>query len=110
VQDDAFDRVEFSLPRRQLQRFHGGLVAGLPARRDSSWGEIDVLGVILIFYPRREQTNDVHLRHAAIAGEIAHRLAVSQLRRNLLNQLADDVTQPGVCCWRAIWLAMRLEY
>jgi hypothetical protein len=55
--------------------------------------EVDIFGVVLIVYPWREHPNDMHLRHAAVVGEIADQCSISLLGRYLLHQLTNHVTQ-----------------
>jgi hypothetical protein len=50
--------------------------------------------VAFILNPWSDQTEDMHLCHAAIAGKLANDFAGSLLGGNLLHQLADDVPQP----------------
>src|SRR5262249_2265851 len=76
------------------QRSHGGLVARLPPHADSTWTEIDISHVVLIFETRRHERHKVHLRHTPIPGELAHCLALAHIIRTKPNQLTDDVAQP----------------
>ena len=94
MQDYALDRIEFSLPRRPLERPHCCFVTRLPAHTDSTWTEIDILHVVLIFETRRHEGQKVHLRYTPITGEFAHSLALAQIIRQMTNQLTDDVAQP----------------
>ena len=93
VQDYAFDRIKLSLPRRLLECSHRGLVTCISAHADSRWTEIDIFSVVLIFETRRQKAHDVHLCHAPIAGEFAHRLALAYFVWKVPNQLANDVAQ-----------------
>src|SRR5262247_1225853 len=94
VQDDALDRIELSLPWRPLEGAHRGPVTRLAAHGDAGWSEIDILGLVLVFETRRQEAHHMHLRHAAMAGEITHRLGFAYMVRQMANQLADDVAQP----------------
>jgi hypothetical protein len=91
VQDYAFDWVKLSLPRRLLECSHRGLVTCLSAHTDSRWTEIDIFGVVFVFETWSQEAHNVHLRHAPIACEFAHRLALAFIIRNMPNQLAYDV-------------------
>lgn len=48
MEDNAFDRVEVTLPGRALERFHGGFIPGVPAGADPVCGKVDILGVVLV--------------------------------------------------------------
>src|SRR6266700_3916449 len=87
VQDYAFDRIKLSLPRRLPECSHRGLVTCLSAHADSGWTEIDIFSVVLVFETWRQEAHNVHLRHAPIAGQFAHRLALAYIIRNMPNQL-----------------------
>jgi hypothetical protein len=93
MEDDAFDRVKVAFPWRALERVHGGLISRVPAGGDSVGREVDVLGVVLIVNARHQQADNMHLRDAAVAGQLAHYLAISLFGRYLLHQLTDDVAQ-----------------
>jgi hypothetical protein len=86
VQDYALERIKFALPGRGIQGLPGRLVARLPTHVDPRLTEIDVLGVVLIVEPRCKQTDDVHLRHAAVACELSDlmllRISSGNLRVN----------------------------
>src|SRR5215471_21774251 len=94
VEDYALDRIELSPPWRPLERPHCGLVTCLPAHTDSTWTEIDIFHVVLIFETRRQEGHKVHLRHTPITGEFVHCLALAHIIRKKPNQLTDDVAQP----------------
>src|SRR6266516_3752496 len=93
VQYYALDRIKLSLPRRLLECSHRGLVTCLSAHADSGWTEIDIFSVVLIFEPRCQKADDVHLRHAPIASQFAHCLALAHIIGKMTNQLADDMAQ-----------------
>src|SRR5262245_30740993 len=69
VQDHAFERITVVLPRLSLNGAHRIGVTCLPALADAVRAEVDVLGMVLIAEPRREQLHDVHARQAAVLGE-----------------------------------------
>ena len=69
-------------------------VARVAPHADAVRAEVDVLGVVLAFEPRRQQAHDMHLRAAAIACELAHLRAVAHILGKPLDQLADDVAHP----------------
>ncbi len=91
MQDYAFDRIKLSLPRRLLECPHCRLVTCLPAHADSRRTEIDIFGVVFVFKTGCQKAHDVHLRHAPIAGEFTHRLALAYIIWKVPDQLADDV-------------------
>ena len=93
MEDDAFYRVEITLPGCALECLHGGLISRVPAGADSIRGEVDVLGVVLVINARHQEADNMHLRDAAVAGQLAHHLAISLFGRYLLHQLADDMAQ-----------------
>ena len=93
MQNDTLYRIEISLPRRLLKRLHCRTVPGSSASSDPGSAEIYILGVVFVVEAWREETHDMHLRHASVAGEVLHDFAVTQLALHLANQLAYDVTQ-----------------
>src|SRR5262245_60363311 len=93
VQDYAFDWIKLSLPRRLLECSHRGLVTCLSTHADSGGTEIDIFRVVLVFETWCQEAHNVHLRHAPIAREFAHRLGLAYIVRNVSNQLADHVAQ-----------------
>ena len=70
VQNDAFERIAIIVPCRPLQRAHRIGIARFPALTNAARAEVDILGVVFIVEPRRKQPHDVHLRPAAILGQI----------------------------------------
>src|SRR5262245_64174253 len=70
VQNDALDRIELSLPWRPLEGAHRGLVTRLAAHGDAGWGEIDILGVVVVFETRWREAHSMHLRNGPLAGEM----------------------------------------
>jgi hypothetical protein len=49
--------------------------------------------VILVLETRRQKADNVHLRHASVAGELARSLALAHIVGQVADQLADDVPQ-----------------
>ena len=70
VQNDAFERIAIIFPCGPLQRPHRIGVACFPAKANAAGAEVDIFGVVFIVEPGREQPHDVHLRLAAILGQI----------------------------------------
>src|SRR5262249_17901979 len=93
VKDYAFNRIKLSLPRSPLECSHRGLVTRLSAHADSGGTEIGIFGVVFVFKARSQKTHNVHLRHAPIAGQFAHRLALAYIIRNMPNQLTNHMAQ-----------------
>ena len=110
MQNYALDRVKISLPRCLPECSHCGLETGFPAHVDPGWSEIDIFSVILIFQTRRQEADNVHLRHASVASQFLHGLGLAHIIGQVADQLADDVRNRCVCCCRVMWLAIRLEY
>ena len=94
VQDYTFDRIELSLPRCLSKCSHCGLETCFPAQANPGWAEVNVFGVILIFESRRQEANNVHLRHASVACQFLHRIGLTHIIAQVADQLADDVPQP----------------
>src|SRR5258705_6505271 len=70
VQDDAFERVAIVVPCGPLHSPHRIAIACLPALTNATRAEVDILGVIFIIEPRRQQPYDVHLCPAAVLGQV----------------------------------------
>src|SRR5215471_1146096 len=70
VQDDALERIARIVPRRPLQGTPGVGIARLPAQANPRRAEIDILGVVFVVQPGREELHDVHARQAAILGQV----------------------------------------
>src|SRR5262245_55506781 len=70
VQDYALEGIEAAFPGRRGERGPRMRIARLPAPGDTVPAEVDVLGVILVPEPRRQQPHHVHLRRAAEAGKL----------------------------------------
>src|SRR5262245_26197754 len=85
VQYYTLDRIKLSLPRRLLEGSHRGVVTRLSAHADSGWAEIDIFSVVLVFETRRQETHDVHLRHAPIGSEFADGFALAHIIRKMPN-------------------------
>src|SRR5690349_6009717 len=81
------------LPRRFLERAYSGLIACIPAHADSRRRKIDVFRVTLGVEPRRQQSHNVHLGWAPIAGELFHSIAVARFLGYIFDKLIYDVTQ-----------------
>ena len=64
------------------------------AALDAGRREVDVLGVVFIVEPWRQQANHMHLREAAVARQLAHLLALAHVVGQLRCELTDDVTHP----------------
>src|SRR5260370_40379971 len=77
VPNYTFERVKFSLPRLFLQHMVGVLEAGLPTMSYSGPAEIDILGMVFVAKPRREQLNDMHPGRAAVRSEFLHCVAIA---------------------------------
>src|SRR6266545_7419885 len=91
VQDDAFERIAIVLPGLARERPHGVGVAGLPAAADAGRCEVDILGVVLVVEPRRQEPDHVHAREAAIGAQLLSLLAL--VGGDQLDQLRHHVTQ-----------------
>src|SRR5262245_16805497 len=87
VEDHPFERIEFALPGRALDCGARVGEPGLPTHPDPRCAEIDVLRVILVFEPRRKQSDHVHLRQASIAGELAHLRRAARIRGDVFQEL-----------------------
>src|ERR1051326_4112921 len=93
VENNAFQRIELALPRRRRDCPLRIDISGFPARADARRAEVDVLGVILVGEPRRQQLNHVHPGHASVAGQFAHFRRFARFLRDVREQLRDDVAQ-----------------
>src|SRR5205807_2318210 len=60
---------------------------------DSRWREIDIFSVVFIFEARRQKAHNVHLRYAAVAGQLAHGLALAHIIWNVAGKLAHHMAQ-----------------
>src|SRR5262249_38666089 len=96
MQDYALDRVKVSLPRCLPECSRCSLETGFPTHADPGWSEIDIFSVILIFEARRQEADNVHLRHASVGSQFLHRLGLTDIIGQVADQLADDV--PSSMC------------
>src|SRR5215471_6997663 len=93
VQNDAFERVACIVPGRAAQCTDRVGIACFPPQTNAGGAEVDILGVILVVEPRSQKFYDMHLRPAAIFGQVFDDRMVAFLRRYEFHQLRDDVTQ-----------------
>jgi len=91
VQDYALDRVKIPLPRCLPECSHCSLETGFSTHADPGWSEIDIFSVILILETRRQEADNVHLRHASVGSQFLHRLGLTHIIGQVADQLADDV-------------------
>jgi hypothetical protein len=93
VQEDAFDWIDLTPPRRLFDGSHRLIITSLPALLYARRREVDILGMILVFVTGPQKAHEMHARQATITRQLADILACSQLFRNVLRQFLDDVTQ-----------------
>ena len=91
MQNHAFERIEFSLPRLLLQHMLRVLETGLPTMPYAGPTKIDILVVVFMIEAWGEQLNDMHPGRASVRSEFFHRIGIAFIVSERCRKLADDV-------------------
>src|SRR5205814_9224547 len=93
MQNDPGERIELADPWRTIEHRPGMGVTGLPTLHDTRAAEIDIFGVVLALEMRGEQPHHMHPGWAAVARQLADRLAVTFGLRQPASELGNDLAQ-----------------
>ena len=93
MQNDPGERIELADPWRTIEHRPGMGVTGLPTLHDTRAAEIDIFGVVLALELRGEQPHHMHPGWAAVARQLAYRLAVAFGLRQPRGELVNDMAQ-----------------
>ncbi len=93
VEDNALGSFEFPVPRPFSERALCIRIASIPAGKDSMCAEIDVFGMIVIGKRRRQQTDDMLARCAAVSRHGSDFRIFVHFGRQLFGKFRDDMTK-----------------
>ena len=87
MQNDAFQRIAIIVPRRPLQRARRVGITCFPTYTNTRGAKVDIFGVVFVVEPRRKKSHDVHLRPAAIFGQILDNRVIALALRYEFDEL-----------------------